>query len=142
MAQHDFQDAEPDIANARGVLDSDAFRNQEKVTERINSDKQGYDFQVQCGSCGKSHVVMIPWPELIVAGLRIVPADMHSNLPWQEKGGFMYPPVRCGCNYPLFVPITPDKANRFVNTGISLQHLTEQGVQQYRQQTLARVPRR
>lgn len=142
MRPQDFGDVEGQIANTRGVLDDHAMRSLEQVIERANPEGTGFDFQVHCTNCGKPCVVTLPWNELIVASCRLVPLDSDSGLPWAAQGGFLYPPVRCGCNHPLLVPITPDKAARFVNTGISMQKLNPVEVDQHRRAALAQAPRR
>lgn len=142
MRDQPFSDVEHDINIARGVLDGDAYRDQERVIERLSDDHRGFDFQCKCQNCGKPAVVSIYWPELVVAGMGVLPLDMNSNQPWAAHQGFMYPPVRCGCGSMLPVPITPDKANRFIETGVKMQCLSAQQVGQMRQSVQQQAPRR
>ncbi len=137
-----FSDVEQDIAGTRGVLDGDAFRDQERIVEKVNPQGVGFDCQVKCSHCGRPAVVTIPWPELMVAAMSVLPADMDTNLSWVAHQGYMYPPVRCGCNQPLHVPINPDKAKRFLETGLKMGCFTAQQWQQASAQVAQRAPRR
>ena len=132
-----FDDVDNEIARTSGVLSGDAFENQEKVIEKLNPDRVGYDFTVRCQHCNKTCVVTLPWSELIVAGMRLVPADEQTGVPWIHDKGFLYPQVRCGYGNGIYVPITPDKANRYIQSGCSAGFITEQQVMAHRQKIQA-----
>lgn len=126
--QQDFGDVDHDIAGTRGVLGGDAFDQQERVIEKLNPQRIGFDFQCRCQSCGRPSVVTLTWPEILVASCGRVPADSDTGQPWVSHDGKLYPPVRCtGCAGGLFIPMTPDKAMRLVETGIKAQHLQQHG---------------
>lgn len=141
MSHQAFGDVEQFIADQRGVLDGDAFRTQERIVEKMAPDGSGYTFQLYCQTCGRPCLVTVPWNELIVASMGLVPEDMQSRMAWVVHDGVMYPPVRCSCANPLYVPMTPDKADRLVQTGIKANRLDAARVAQYKQQMRARAGR-
>ena len=137
MADDPFGDVQKDIQGTRGVLDGDAFRGQERVDEKVSPSGEGYDFVVKCQHCGRPYTVTIPWSELTVASVGALPADERTGVPWVSQGGFMFPQVRCSCQTALLIPITPDKAQRFLQTGISMRLVDPQRVGALQQQVLA-----
>ena len=134
-----FGDVEEQIDQTRGVLDDEAMRRFDRVVERANPQGEGFDFHVHCTNCGSRNTITLKWPELIVAGCGLVPVDVDSGIPWVSQGGFLYPPVVCGCHTNLIVPLTPDKANRFIQTGISMRRLDPNQVEQHRRAAIARA---
>jgi hypothetical protein len=135
MQHNHFGDVQGEIDDTRGVLDGGAYRNQERVQEKAV--KEGFTFELNCQSCNRPCRVTVPWTELIVASVGVLPLDEDSRQPWIMQQGCMYPPVRClGCRNPLSVPITPDKAARFLRTGISMGAIQSAQVQAAQQETM------
>jgi hypothetical protein len=135
--QQHFQDVESEIDETRGVLDGGAFKNHERVIEKPNKQGAGYDFRCNCGNCNRQSDVTIPWSELIVASVRQLPCDEATGTAWITQNGYMYPPVTCqACGQLLSVPITPDKAERFLKAGISSGAIRMEQVAQGQQATL------
>jgi hypothetical protein len=135
-----FDDVEREIGEQRGVLDGAAFQNQEKVSDALSSDGQGWQFTCNCQHCNRQSQVTVPWAELVVASVGVLPVDVDSQRPWLTQGGFLYPPVLCqACKQMLSIPITPDKAMRCLRTGVSMKKVDPTWVQQSQAQTMQRV---
>jgi hypothetical protein len=136
--ENHFGDVEKQLAHDRGVFaGSEGWSNQERIEESVNPDGKGYDFVCNCQNCGKKVIVTLPWIELITASVRLTPVDADTGQPWTYQNGFLYPPIQCGCGRPIHVPITPDKAQRYLQTGVSMNILTPQVVQAKQQEVLA-----
>ncbi len=133
-----FSDVEGDIDGHRGVLDSDAFTNHEKVTDKIDPSGAGWSFKCNCQHCNRPSIITVPWPELIVCSVGVQPLDMDSRRPWIVQNGFMYPPVTCGScgNLLTMVGITPHKAQRCLAAGVQAGKIQGSYVQQQQQATL------
>lgn len=136
-----FGDVDDEIANRGGVLQGQAYAARERIDEKPNGNGEGFDFTVNCTNCSGRYVVTIGWPELIVASCGATPLDADSQRPWAFKEGFLYPPIGCSCGTPLSVPITPDKAQRMIKTGIRMNVLNPQTAEQARLHTLQQMQR-
>lgn len=137
-----FRDVERQLAKSQGVLAGDAWSDQERVDDAINPDKVGWDFMLRCQTCGRLVKVTTVWGELIVASVGLIPQDADSGQAWIYHQGFMYPPITCGCGKDIHVPLTPDKAQRFLKVGIDQRILDANWVEQQRKLALSRAPQR
>lgn len=151
MPEDHFRDVGKELDRSRGVFaGSAAWDNQEQLEERIsstlgnNGKPIGFDFKAVCNNCGKGVLVTLPWIELITASEGLIPADADTGQPWVYSNGFLYPPITCSCGRPVPIPVTPDKANRYLQTAISMQIFPAQAVIAKKQevQALAQQGRR
>ena len=129
--QNPFGDVERDLAR-RGVLDGEGWTTQEKIDEKLNTQGQGWDFVCHCQNCSQKVCVTLPWIELATAGMGLTPMDFETGTPWAYRNGFLYPPILCACQSPIHVPITPEKANRLIETGVNARVVSPQAIQQAR----------
>lgn len=133
-------DDDSDLDTSGGVLSGDAMSEFEKVREKVSPQGIGYDFITNCQNCNTPLAVTIPWAELIVASVPGgVPLNQENGQPWQIFKGFLYPSVFCRCGTIISLPLTPDKCERFVLTGIRMGKLNPAQVDQMRQNVQARL---
>jgi hypothetical protein len=128
MADPNFRDVEKQLSRNQGVLAGDAWSDQERIDNQVNSERLGWDFTCRCQTCGRPVKITVVWGELIVASCGLVPQDADSGQPWVFHQGFLYPPITCGCGKEIHVPMTPDMASRFIATGVQMQILNPQQV--------------
>jgi hypothetical protein len=135
-----FDDVEDELGKINGVLDSDALRNQERIIEKLNPQGIGYDFHANCQNCNRQNSVTLTWPEIIVASAGLLPVDEHSRRPWIAGRGAMFPPIGCAaCGEQLLVPVTPDKAERYLRAGMAAKFLTPEQVNSGRMSAMQRA---
>lgn len=127
--QNPFGDVDRELGR-RGVLDGEGWTTQEKIEEKLNVQGLGYDFICHCQNCSQKVCVMLPWIELVPASMGLTPVDGDSGTPWVYRNGYLYPPIVCGCQSPIHVPITPEKAARCIETGIKARAVSPQAIQQ------------
>ena len=138
MTDRYFEDVEREIDGVGGVLDGEAFRNHERVTEKPNPAGHGYDFECTCGACNGPARVTITWPEIIVASVPgALPTNPENGQPWVYHAGVLYPSVFCPyCSQRLVIKITPDRCNRFLRAGESMGVINPHAVEAKRQETM------
>jgi hypothetical protein len=126
MSGNDFSDVEELLARNQGMLAGEAFGELERIKEKPNPQDRTIDFTCTCLHCSQPMMVKIPvYEEMVPAMLGVAPRDAHTGIPWGVHQGVMYPPIRCGaCQQAVAIPVTPDKAARFVNSMVSVGALT------------------
>jgi len=85
-------------------------------------ERDGVRFEHNCDFCGKPIGLVAEWPELIIMSLKKIPGD--GSWYHDPNSGRLFPNLRCGCQNPIKVGITPDECARHVNSGISQGKIT------------------
>lgn len=125
-----------------GVLDGEAAHAQERVIDKgIDPDGSGWRWQCKCQHCNRPYIVTIPWDELVVASCKQLPLNRDNGMPWIFNDGVFYPSIYCSCGTLVQLPITADKCERLIRSGISLGKLNPQQVNQMRQNVIAQAQR-
>lgn len=125
--QDDFSDLGDHELVGGGSLGGDAFKDFDRVVEKLNPGTGCVDFTCTCTHCNRKVRISIPvLSELVPASQGITPRNEHDGQAWVVHQGVMYPAVNCPCGQMIqSITITPDRAHRLIGSMIRARGVSE-----------------
>lgn len=125
MSRHpEFQDV--DLSSfGFGALGGQGADEHHQAKARLDNQRQGVWYTVNCDNCGQPNGILVSWDEFVYGANRLVPPG------WVHEPaiGGMHPNVGCNqCRAILLVAITPDECQRQIKAGVMANHIQEQQV--------------
>lgn len=133
MAQRQpgFEDIDP-AKFGFGSLGGDGVEDHYGADVQQNQNGGGMHIDVHCQHCGQKTRVDFTWDELIIASMKMVPAQF--GWVYNEQHGRLSPNVGCvSCKEWLPVLLTPDECERWVRAGIAAQKIDPERIKQIAQ---------
>jgi hypothetical protein len=117
--------SDDDFNTGYGSLAGDGIDVHNSVKTSVK--REGTEFKLRCDKCNKMLVVTVPWDELTILGMGLLPPNRGQGAPWRYEphNGMFMPNVACSCHEDVRLGITPDECNRHLKSMIAAGHVSE-----------------